>query len=266
MTAELDTSLRAALAKPGGLVVLTGAGVSAESGIPTFRGRDGYWTVGSRHYAPQEMATAAMFARHPDAVWDWYLMRRGVCRAARPNAAHAALVELESAFGDRFTLVTQNVDGLHRRAGQSAARTLCVHGDLHHMRCVRGCAPGPVPVPDDVVAHDGAALSCVRCGNWMRPHVLWFDEAYEERHYRSDTAMAAAARAAVFVVVGTSGATSLPAAAAATAARAGAFVVDIDPDDNPFAQLALSTGGVHLRGTAVRHVPDLVSRCVAALG
>ncbi|HVV49677.1 MAG TPA: Sir2 family NAD-dependent protein deacetylase, partial [Polyangia bacterium] len=101
----------------GPIVFLTGAGISAESGIPTFRGAEGYWRVGSRNYQPTEMAAAAAFARMPEEVWRWYLYRRGVCRAAAPNDAHRALVALERRLGARFLLVTQNVDGLHLRAG-----------------------------------------------------------------------------------------------------------------------------------------------------
>lgn len=132
---------------PGLVVALTGAGVSGASGIPTFRGHEGYWTVGSEHYTPQEMATYDMFQRHPEVVWGWYLYRRGICLAAEPNAAHTALVELEQALADRFVLLTQNVDGLHLQAGNSVERTLQVHGNLHCMRCARECGRGPVPVP-----------------------------------------------------------------------------------------------------------------------
>ncbi|MCA9686135.1 MAG: RNA polymerase subunit sigma, partial [Myxococcales bacterium] len=107
---ELDTLL--ARTEPKKVVVLTGAGISAESGIPTFRGPEGYWTVGAREYHPQELATLQAFNRMPREVWHWYLYRRGICRAAEPNPAHFALVELERALGDRFTLITQNVDGL----------------------------------------------------------------------------------------------------------------------------------------------------------
>ena len=103
----------------GNITVLTGAGISAESGIPTFRGRDGYWTIGSKEYHPQEMATFHMFTRRPLDVWAWYLYRKTVCAEAVPNAGHRALVELETLFLDRFCLITQNVDGLHLRAGNT---------------------------------------------------------------------------------------------------------------------------------------------------
>src|SRR5690606_10651146 len=111
----------------GRILVLTGAGISAESGIPTFRGEEGYWRIGSRNYYPEELATRAAFSRMPDEIWGWYLYRRSVCRAASPNAGHLALAELERGLverneGDRFLLVTQNIDGLHLRAGNSLAR------------------------------------------------------------------------------------------------------------------------------------------------
>ncbi|HTL34091.1 MAG TPA: Sir2 family NAD-dependent protein deacetylase, partial [Kofleriaceae bacterium] len=114
---------KAALQRDGHVLVLTGAGVSAESGIPTFRGKEGYWTVGAREYHPQELATHDAFERMPWEVWAWYLYRRGVCRAAEPNAAHQAIVRWDAALGARFGLITQNVDGLHRRAGSPAERT-----------------------------------------------------------------------------------------------------------------------------------------------
>ena len=115
MTTELTQLLEPIRRRTARIVVLTGAGISAESGIPTFRGHEGYWVVGSRNYMPEEMATQAMFQRHPEQVWRWYLYRFGVCRNAEPNDAHRALVKLEAAYGDRFRLVTQNIDGLHRR-------------------------------------------------------------------------------------------------------------------------------------------------------
>jgi NAD-dependent deacetylase len=98
------------------LVVMTGAGISAESGIPTFRGKEGYWTVGAREYHPQEMATFSMFSSEQEEVWSWYLYRRGVCRGAAPNAGHQAVVKMEQALGDRFLFLSQNVDGQHLRA------------------------------------------------------------------------------------------------------------------------------------------------------
>src|SRR5512138_4021579 len=123
MEQRLAELLEGVRARRGSVVVLTGAGVSAESGIPTFRGAEGFWVVGSRNYMPQEMATHAMFERDPQEVWRWYLYRFGVCARVEPNPAHHALAALDRALGDRFTLVTQNIDGLHLRAGATPERT-----------------------------------------------------------------------------------------------------------------------------------------------
>src|SRR5512143_3214604 len=171
MEPKLAAILDGVRARSGNVVVLTGAGISAESGIPTFRGAEGYWVVGSRNYMPQEMATNEMFERAPDEVWRWYLYRFGVCKDARPNAGHQALVRLERAIGDRFTLVTQNIDGLHRRAGPE--RVYCIHGDAAWVRCARECGRGRVDLPPQVALPRGPhalgdeerrALTCPRCG------------------------------------------------------------------------------------------------------
>lgn len=267
-------ALRALLSPVRGLVLfLTGAGVSAESGIPTFRGPEGYWRVGSRDYHPQELATFAAFSRMPDEVWGWYLHRRGVCRAAAPNAAHRAIVAAERALGDRFLLVTQNVDGLHVRAGNSRARTYAIHGDLDLARCARECAPEPYPIPE-AIGEDHprgqpigdaarARLRCPRCGGPGRPHVLWFDERYDEPRYRWDSTIRAAFAADALVVVGTSGATTLPTRVVEIGARRAVPIVVVDPEPTPFGQLAAASArGLELRGAATRRVPEVV----AALG
>src|SRR5438874_8242524 len=184
MTALPDSLIarcKTAVAKDGHVLVLTGAGVSAESGIPTFRGKEGYWTVGSRDYHPQELATHEAFTQMPWEVWGWYLFRRGVCRAAEPNAAHRAIVTWDAALGERFGLITQNVDGLHRRAGSPDARMYPIHGDISLMRCAKDCTLDRYPIPDSVPAlGKGEAVSaavkallvCPKCGGMARPHVL----------------------------------------------------------------------------------------------
>jgi NAD-dependent deacetylase len=256
---DLDRLLDRAAAGAGPVVVLTGAGVSAESGVPTFRGPEGYWRSGSRHYRPTELATRAAFETMPDEVWAWYLHRRAVCRAARPNAAHLALADLERALGDRFLLVTQNVDGLHLRAGNGAARTYEIHGNLDLMRCARPCSRDLLPVPDGV---DGPArLRCLRCGGRARPHVLWFDESYDEAWFRCDSSLRAAGEAALLLVIGTSGATALPSRMCALAAVRGAPMLVVDPEPTPFSALAAESGaGLFLRGTACAVVPGLAAR------
>ena len=263
---QLLSELRAA---KGRVVALTGAGISAESGIPTFRGEEGFWVVGSRNYMPQEMATRAMFDRNPEEVWRWYLYRFGVCRHARPNAGHLALVELEAALGDRFTLVTQNIDGLHRKAGSK--NVLAIHGDAQWVRCADACGLGLVDLPDFGVREkdtpftsaDRDRLTCEKCGAWLRPHVLWFDEYYDEEHYRADSAMAAAERADLLLVVGTSGATNLPMQIGRVAFQRDVAVVDVNPDSNPFADLALRMPrGFFARGKAAERLPEIVRALV----
>ena len=149
LPAPVEALVRERADEPGPLLWLTGAGISAESGIPTFRGPEGYWKVGSRNYHPQELATRAAFGAMPDEVWAWYLYRRAVCRAAEPNAAHHALVELEERIGPRFRLITQNVDGLHQRAGTK--RVYAIHGNIDEMRAVSGRVTAPIPagIPTD---------------------------------------------------------------------------------------------------------------------
>lgn len=259
---------KAAIPSNASLLVLTGAGISAESGIPTFRGSEGYWVVGSRNYMPEEMATRRMFASHPDEVWRWYLFRFGLCRRALPNPAHAALVELEAALGERFTLVTQNIDGLHRRAGSSVERTYCIHGDSAYVRCSHECGIGLLPLPDveipslqtEFTDAIQAQLKCPQCGAWLRPHVLWFDEYYDEENYRADSAMRAAAQADVLLVIGTSGATNLPMQIANLCGRRGAAIIDVNPEANPFGAIAeQSQYGLSIRLSASEAVPSLVA-------
>jgi NAD-dependent deacetylase len=270
---DVRATLEDAAKSDGPLVALTGAGISAESGIPTFRGKEGYWTVGSREYHPQEMATNGAFRRMPREVWRWYLYRRSVCRAAAPNAGHAALVDAARTFGERFVLITQNVDGLHLRAGSPAERTLQIHGNIDFMRCAAECSSTLHPVPDaiapkgrdDELADDELALlRCPSCRAQARPHVLWFDEYYDEPRFRADSAIAAARDAAVLVVVGTAGATNLPMQIGHAVARSGAPIIDINTDDNPFADLAARTDGRAVRGGAATLLPALHAALVRA--
>jgi NAD-dependent deacetylase len=252
------------------VVVLTGAGISAESGIPTFRGKEGYWTVGSRVYHPQELATHDAFQRMPESVWQWYLYRRTVCRDAAPNAAHLALVDLERRLGDRFRLLTQNVDGLHIRAGSSLARTYQIHGNIDFMRCAADCCLDAWPVPDGVGRVDRdtaltpallALLRCPRCNGLTRPHVLWFDECYDEPRYRFASSLAAAEQAGLLITVGSTATTNLPVQVVEAAAAAGAALIDVNIDDNPFADAAGQVeNGWAVRGPAARELPTIVAR------
>jgi len=261
------------LARGGGVVALTGAGVSAESGIPTFRGKEGYWTIGAREYHPQELATREAFEQMPWSVWAWYLYRRGVCQRAAPNAAHHALARLAAALPDRFSLVTQNVDGLHRRAGSPDAQTFPIHGDIALMRCAAECTIGRWPIPEgvgdlgrdaEVPAGWQALLACPKCGGLARPHVLWFDESYDEPLFHLDTVRSLARRASLLVIAGTSASTNLPWQVVQLAHRAGAVLVDVNVEDNPFGEIAARSGGI-VRGPAATALPAIVEYLAAQL-
>ncbi len=266
----ISGSLRELLQHTRGLVLwLTGAGISAESGVPTFRGEEGYWRVGSHNYHPQELATWAAFQHMPEQIWSWYLYRRGVCRAAQPNKAHRALVRAEHRGGHRFLLVTQNVDGLHLRAGSSPERTFQIHGNIDFMRCSRECLPAPLPMPEgidvawekgrELGAKDKELLRCPSCGAWARPHVLWFDERYDEPNFRFQSSIEAARGASVLIVIGTTGATSLPMHIATIAAQRRVPMLVINPEPNPFSALVERTGvGAFISGTASEWVPQIV--------
>ena len=250
---DLENLLTTALKEEGPLVFLTGAGISAESGIPTFRGKEGFWTVGSEVYQPEEMATFAMFRTHPEEVWKWYLMRREMCLEAEPNPAHKALVAIENKWGDRFRLITQNVDGLHIRAGNSSERTWRIHGDINLVRCSASCTPEVHPFPKN---KDN--LHCPMCEAWLRPHVLWFDECYNEEWYRYESSLRTAEEATLLVVIGTSGATNLPMQVGVQVARRGACLIDVNPEPNPFSELAAeSDKGTAISGKASESLPRI---------
>ena len=235
----------------GRITVLTGAGISAESGIPTFRGPEGYWTIGSQEYQPQEMATHQMFRQQPDEVWKWYLYRIGICAKAAPNAGHLALVEMEKLFGSRFTLITQNVDNLHIQAGSSLKNTFQIHGNIFYMRCADECNRKVHSVPhsltggkareEELTESEREFLVCKNCGKRTRPHVLWFDEMYNEHYYRYQSSLNVAAETELLVVVGTSGATNLPNQVAWVAKSRDSIIIDINIEENPFSNIALKS-------------------------
>ena len=253
----------------GRITVLTGAGISAESGIPTFRGPEGYWTVGSQVYQPQEMATFHMFSQQPDEVWKWYLYRMGVCRRAEPNPGHLALVAMEQQLGDRFTLITQNVDGLHLRAGNTLARTYQIHGNVFFMRCSLECTEAVYPIPQAVhpkskeehlTETDRQHLRCPLCGARSRPHILLFDESYNEHHYHFASALKTAQETALLIVVGTAGATNLPNQVAREVYQRNGVIIDVNIESNPFAQLAEhSTRGFFIQKPSAAALPALLN-------
>ena len=249
------------------ITILTGAGVSAESGIPTFRGPEGYWTVGSREYHPQEMATFRMFQEKPYEVWKWYLYRMGVCAEAKPNPGHLAVAELEKSYPGNFTLITQNVDNLHLRAGSSLEKTYQIHGNIFFARCQAECGLGVIPLPEDLETKrkgeelsegERSLLACPRCGKNLRPHVLWFDETYDEKYYRFESSLDAASRTDLLITVGTSGATNLPNQVAWLVYQNGGTILDVNLERNPFSELAESSpGGLFIQGPSAVLLPEI---------
>ncbi len=221
------------------VVVLTGAGVSAESGIPTFRGAQGYW----RGRDPQTLATPAAFARDPELVQTWYRERIATVRAAEPNAGHRALVDLADLVP--MIVVTQNVDDLHERAG--SPDVVHLHGRLDAARCATCDAPADLAMGDVPVV-------CSACGGHIRPGVTWFGEALDSDSI--NRAAHASETADVFLSVGTSGLVYPAAALPGTAAMGGAFVAEI----NPVASAVAMTADVQLAGPAGVVLPDLVER------
>jgi NAD-dependent deacetylase len=229
------------------LCVLTGAGVSAESGVPTFRGPEGLW----RQYRAEELATPEAFARDPMLVWEWYAWRREIMRRVQPNPAHCLLAELEDRYasrpGTKFTLITQNTDGLHERAGSH--NVIRLHGSVWTLRCTRCGAERW----DESVPLDPFPPRCA-CEAMMRPGVVWFGEGLPEQAW--SLAAEASDSAEVFLVVGTS-ALVWPAASLPLRARqAGARLVEINPAPTPLSELADSA----LTGTAGEILGGLRSR------
>ncbi len=199
------------------ICVLTGAGTSAESGIPTFRDAlTGYWA----QYSPQDLATPDAFVRNPQLVWQWYAARRAQVRTAQPNAAHAALASLATRVA-HLTLVTQNVDDLHQRAGSRDVVSL--HGSMMRARCSAGC-PGTIEPSD---AQASAPPACESCGAPMRPDVVWFGEPLPMKQY--EQARNAAVACDVFLSVGTSNLVEPAASLPWVAAAHGATVIVVNP-------------------------------------
>jgi NAD-dependent deacetylase len=212
-----------------GVVALTGAGMSAESGVPTFRDAlTGLWS----RYNPEELATPEAFRRHPERVFGWYVSRLQAVERAKPHDGHHALVKLAQRNSGSFIVVTQNVDGLHRRVGSDPVIEL--HGSLRAFRCSDRWHPFPV---ERVLALSGDSEceipppSCPECGSPIRPGVVWFGEALPEEAIACATS--AAQQCEVMLVIGTSGIVYPAAAMPSVAAAHGARIVEINPDETP---------------------------------
>ena len=224
------------------VLALTGAGISAESGIPTFReAQTGLWA----QFDPAELATPEAFERNPELVWQWYAWRRKLATDAAPNPGHQALASFESRFDD-FTLVTQNVDSLHQRAG--SRRVIEYHGNLLRTVCSRDGATIETADPTDV-----KLPRCPACGAAGRPGVVWFGELIPAEALTA--AAEAADRCDVFLSIGTSSLVYPAAGLAEAALRAGAFIIEANPAETPLSRLA----DVVLRGPAGESLPALAA-------
>jgi len=207
------------------VLVLTGAGVSAESGVPTFRGMNGLW----EGHRVEQVASPEGFAADPALVWRFYSLRRDGAAKVQPNRGHVALAQWEAQLGDRFLLATQNVDGLHARAG--SRRMLAIHGELFQSRCER-CN---VPFDDPKTYFAPPLPTCATCGGAVRPHIVWFGETLDPTHLeRVGAFIEEAGERLVFFAVGTSGQV-YPAAGLVDAARAvggQTWLIDAAPSDD----------------------------------
>jgi len=232
---------RSRIASARAITILTGAGISADSGVPTFRGAEGLW----RTYRAEDLATPEAFARNPRLVWEWYNWRRELIATKQPNPAHLAIAELEHRSPDTFWLITQNVDGLHRAAGSQ--RLSEIHGNIWKVRCT-GCGlisdNREVPLP--------ILPTCRQCGELLRPHIVWFGEPLQEEDLRRcDEALRACD---LLLVIGTSGVVYPAASFTSVAKEVGALVIEINLESTAQSNLV----DLSLQGRAKDLVPLLL--------
>ena len=241
MTAGSLLDARARIASAHIITILTGAGVSADSGVPTFRGPDGLW----RNFRAEDLATPEAFERDPRLVWEWYNWRRELLATKEPNPAHFALADLEQRLTDRMWLITQNVDGLHRQAG--SRRLSEIHGNIWMVRCT-GCGN----VTEDRRVPMPILPTCHLCEELLRPHIVWFGESLDPADLRRCGESLRACD--LLLVIGTSGVVYPAAGFASRAKETGATVVEINLDETPHSDLV----DLSLRGRAKDLVPQLL--------
>ena len=221
------------------VVAITGAGISAESGVPTFRGEDGLWN----NFRAEELATPWAFERDPELVWKWYDWRRGIIAKAQPNPGHLTLAKMEKLYPD-FTLITQNVDGLHRKAGSK--NVIEIHGNLWRVRCTE---EGKTFYLEDVPLKE-IPPRC-SCGALVRPDVVWFGESLDP--YLIREAQKVLSSCDLLFVIGTSGVVQPVASFPSIARQSGAKIIEINIDTTPISSLA----DVTLRGESGKILPNL---------
>jgi NAD-dependent deacetylase len=246
--ASSDLSKTAQLLKAAKhVVIVTGAGVSKESGIPTFReAQTGLWA----QYDPTELATPQAFRQDPDKVWAWYRFRYHMVAKAEPNPGHFAIVEMASLV-PKLTLLTQNIDGLHARAGSQ--NVIELHGNIARYRCSVSCQGDPTLVDISAVdIYDDHAPDCPHCGEHVRPDVVWFGEVLPA--LALSAALDAVGKCDLMMVVGTSGVVQPVAPFPDRAKHAGAAIVEVNPEPGLGAHLA----DVTLKGPAGEILPELI--------
>ena len=222
---DFSDRLIACMAQANRVTAFTGAGISAESGVPTFRGTDGLWAK----FRPEELANMDAFMRNPQLVWEWYAHRKRVIADVQPNPGHIALVRMEEFF-THFGVITQNIDNLHRRAGSRTVYEL--HGNIERNYCME-CGK---PATNKEVLRQGGVPRCGSCGGVVRPDVVWFGEMLPEDEW--DHAVRAAESSDVFLSIGTS-AVVYPAASLPLLAKDhGAYLVEVNPEPTPLTDRA----------------------------
>jgi len=232
--------LKARLAQTAAVTVLTGAGISADSGVPTFRGTEGLW----KNHRPEELASPEAFARNPKLGWAWYNWRRELIATKQPNPAHTALVELENKVNN-FWLITQNVDGLHPLAGSRCLSE--IHGNIWKARCTR-C--GQVQFNHDVPIP--ILPKCSTCEGLLRPHIIWFGESLDPEDLQKS--FDALRNCEVLLIIGTSGVVYPAASFGSIAKENGAFVAEVNLDPTPNSDLV----DLAIQGHAKDLVPKLI--------
>jgi NAD-dependent deacetylase len=227
------------LKKAKNIVFVTGAGISQESGIPTFRGKDGLW----RKYDPMTLATIDAFYQNPKLVWEWYEERRQNILKANPNPGHVTIAELEKY--KNVTVLTQNIDGLHQRAGSTSVYEL--HGSIIRIKCT------VCDFKDTITSSFSNLPPLCKCGNMLRPDVVWFGEALPQDIW--NTAIEKSSTCDAMVVVGTSLAVSPANLLPVYAKENGALMIEVNPDQTPMSV----TMDLSLRSSAAKALPELVS-------
>ncbi len=221
------------------IIVVTGAGISQESGIPTFRGKDGLW----RKYDPMKLATIDAFYENPKLVWEWYEERRKNILAAKPNAGHIAIVELEKK--KQVHVLTQNIDGLHQRAGSKSVYEL--HGSIITIKCT-SCN-----FKDKILSSFSELPPLCKCGSILRPDVVWFGESLPQHVWHD--AISHASSCDTMIVVGTSLAVSPANLLPVYAKQNGAILIEVNPDETPMS----TTMDISIRSSAAKALPELVT-------